>query len=238
MSTQYLAAAISGRKDWRSALMALRRLAADANNTKEVFKIMRALNAGTAKTGYERLLQTEEGGRLAFEHAEIGALLSDSAAIAAFAPGTLGAAYAAFLVETGYTAEGLAAASRVDDASREAPHPYAWFGRRTRDTHDLWHILTGYRANDRLGEACLAAFYYAQTRGAGWALIARGAGLRALAAGSIKKLRALREAYRNGRRAVWLHGEDYALMLAEPLDALRTRLGIVEPKAYRAAEAV
>jgi ubiquinone biosynthesis protein COQ4 len=34
--------------------------------------------------------------------------------------------------------------------------------------HDIWHVLTGYR-RDALGEACLVAFSYAQTRGLGWA---------------------------------------------------------------------
>jgi ubiquinone biosynthesis protein COQ4 len=226
---------LSQRKDWRAAFAALRRLLSDANDTGQVFRIMRALNAGTAKAGYERLLRSPEGGRIAYRRVELVERLSDPAFIGQFAEGSVGAAYAAFLARTGYSADGLAAAARADDAARDVEHPYAWFGRRTRDIHDIWHILTGYRADDPLGEACLVAFSYAQTGGLGWGLIAAGAALKALRSrASRPAARAIWEGYRNGRRAAWLQGEDYERLLAEPLDTARDRLAIKAPAAYRA----
>src|SRR3546814_14108504 len=36
------------------------------------------------------------------------------------------------------------------------------YGNRLRDTHDLFHILTGY-GRDALGEQCVLAFSYSQT---------------------------------------------------------------------------
>jgi ubiquinone biosynthesis protein COQ4 len=234
MATNFMAAEISGRKNWREALSALRRLLADANDTAQVFRIMRALNAGSAKRGYERLLGTSEGGRIAYERIELAERFSDPAFIASFPAGSIGAAYARFLKDTGYSAEGLANISRADNPARDARHPYAWFGRRTRDIHDIWHLLTGYRADDPLGEACLTAFSYAQTGGLGWALIAIGAALRGLRSpDGWSAAQAIREGYRHGRRAAWLQGEDYERLLAEPMAAVRMRLNIAEPGAYR-----
>ncbi len=226
---------LSPRKDWRGAFTALRRLMANAGDTAQVFRIMRALNAGSAKAGYERLLRTPEGGRIAYRRVELASVLSAPDFVGAFATGTVGAAYAAFLRDTDYSAQGLAAVSRSDDLTREAEHPFAWFGRRTRDIHDIWHILTGYRADDPLGEACLVAFSYAQTGGLGWAVIALGSALKAWRTpGGKPAVRAIWEGYRHGRRAAWLQGEDYERLLAEPLAAARDRLAIATPVAYQA----
>jgi ubiquinone biosynthesis protein COQ4 len=228
-----------GRKDWRGALAALRQLLSNPNDTTQVFRIMRALNANAPKAGYERLLRSPEGGRIAYRRVELAERLSNASFIASFQAGSVGAAYAAFLAETGYSAQGLAAVSEADDAGRAVEHPYAWFARRTRDAHDLWHIVTGYRANDPLGEACLVAFSYPQTGGLGWAFLAIGSGLKALRSPHRKlAIKALWEGYRNGRRAAWLAGEDYERLLAEPLDAARRRLGIKEPVAYHALQKV
>ncbi|HUD92473.1 Coq4 family protein [Sphingobium sp.] len=225
----------SGRKDWRAAFSALRGLLSDANDTAQVFRIMRALNAGTAKAGYDKLLLTAKGGMIASRHVELADRLSDPAFIGQFSEGSLGAAYARFLAETGYSAQGLAAVSRTDDLSREVEHPYAWFARRTRDIHDIWHILTGYRSDDPLGEACLTAFSYAQTGGLGWAMIAVGGAVQAWRSPvGFGGVRAVWEGYRRGRRAAWLQGEDYEQLLAEPLVSVRERLNIPPPVAYDA----
>ena len=105
-------------------------------------------------------------------------------------------------------------------------HPYAWFGRRVRDTHDIWHVLTGYKADESMGEACLVAFSYAQVGGLGWAFIAGAASLKSLkVTGNRLFAKAVWEGYRHGRKAKWISGEDYEALLAEPLDAARARLG-------------
>ena len=110
-------------------------------------------------------------------------------------------------------------------------------GRRERDVHDIWHTLTGYRADDPLGELCLVAFSYAQSKGLGWAFIAMMGSLKSLRephSGAV--LRAVWEGYRNGRNAHWLHGEDIDALFAEPLDAARKRLNIPHPVAYERAQ--
>lgn len=226
---------LSTDKDWRAAFTALRRLLADADDTGQVFRIMRALNAGSARTGYDKLLRTAEGGRIAYDHVELAERFSDPSFVARFPEGTVGAAYRAFLERTGYSAQGLADVSRTDGAALDAAHPYAWFGRRTRDVHDIWHLLTGYSADDPLGEACLTAFSYAQTGGLGWAMIAVGSAVQALSLpGGTRAVKAIWEGWRHGRRAAWLLGEDYERLLMEPINQARTRLNIAEPVAYRA----
>jgi ubiquinone biosynthesis protein COQ4 len=232
-----MTAELTSRKNWLEALAALRRLLSNTDDTVQVFRIMRALNVGTTKSGYERLLTTAEGGRIAYQRLELAELLSDPEFIGRFPAGSVGAAYRGFLEQTGHSAGGLAQVSRTDDLVRDIPHPYAWYGRRTRDIHDIWHLLTGYPANEPLGEACLTAFSYAQTGGPGWALIAIGAAVRSLTSASTRPaVRAIWEGYRNGRRAAWLPGEDYELLLAEPLDAARKRLRLGEPAAYLALQ--
>jgi len=231
--------ASAGRSDWRGAFTALRRLLADADDTTQAFKLMRALNAGSTRKGFARLLTTAEGGRIAYRRVELAEQFSDPAFISRFAPDTVGGAYAAFLGRTGYSAKGLAAISRVDDPARDAEHPIAWYGRRMRDTHDIWHLLTGYRADAPMGEACLAAFTYGQTRGPGWALLTLGVAAKAMRSPlRWKALRSLWEGYRHGRAAAWLPGEDYERLLDEPLADARRRLGIATPEAYLSLDAI
>ncbi len=77
-------------------------------------------------------------------------------------------------------------------------HPYAWMGRRTRDVHDIWHILSGYH-RDALGEASLVAFSFAQTGGLGWALIALGAAFKARGAREYPFIKSIWQGYRRGK---------------------------------------
>ena len=221
------------RRQWGVALKALRRLLSDKEDTGQVFEIMRALNGDSTVRGYNRMLETAQGGRLAYERVELAPRLMDDVWLDSFAPGTVGAAYRDFIRSENLSADGLAEISRQRRGQVDDAHPYAWFGRRIRDTHDIWHILSGYH-RDGLGEACLTAFSYAQTRALGWALIAAGAGWRALKAGSKAHARAIWQGYQRGKAAKWLPGEDFTALMSEPLDAARRRLNITPATAYEA----
>jgi len=227
------------RRDWRTAWAALRRLLANGDDTVQVFRIMRALNADTSHRNYARLLTEPGGGRIAYQRVELADRFSDRAWLDALPEGSVGAHYRAFLDRTGFSAQGLADISYADgEGWQRVEHPVAWFGRRERDVHDIWHVLTGYTAEEHLGEACLVAFSYAQTGGLGWAAIALGAAVKSLrVTGERDFARAVWEGHRHGRRARWLHGEDYMALLAEPLTDARRRLEIAEPVAYRVAQA-
>jgi ubiquinone biosynthesis protein COQ4 len=160
----------------------------------------------------------------------------DDAWLDGFAPGSVGAAYRDFIRSENLSAEGLAEISRRNRVKTEDRHPHAWFGRRTRDAHDLWHILSGYH-RDALGEACLVAFSYAQTRSLGWAFIAVGAALKSLSGPKHPYVKAIWQGYRRGKAAKWLAGEDYLQLMAEPLEAARRRLNITPATIYNAIPA-
>jgi ubiquinone biosynthesis protein COQ4 len=219
--------------DWPHAIRSVRRLLRDKEDTTQVFEVMRALNGASAARGYHRLLATPQGGRIAYERQEFAQRLMDEAWLDSLPDSSVGAAYREFVRAERLSAEGLAEVSRQGAAHVDEPHPYAWFGRRTRDVHDIWHILSGY-GRDGLGEACLVAFSYAQTRGLGWALIAVAAALRSRSAKDHPYAKAIWQGYQRGRAAAWLLGADYERVMAESLDAARRRLNITPPTIYDA----
>jgi ubiquinone biosynthesis protein COQ4 len=230
---------VKAKRNWRTAFSEMGMLLADPNDTAAVFRIMQALNAGNTERSYQRLINTLEGGRIAYERVELIEKLTNKTWLAQFAPGTVGATYRGFLEKTGYSADGLAAVSEEVHRERVTEHPYAWFGRRERDMHDIWHVLTGYQADDPLGELCLVAFSYAQTKGLGWGFIATIGGLKSLREpGGRAVVRAIWEGYRHGQQTRWLHLEDLDVLFAEPLEAARARLRIAKPVAYEAAKAL
>ncbi|KQY30913.1 ubiquinone biosynthesis protein [Caulobacter sp. Root1455] len=217
------------------ALRAVRRLIADKEDTAQVFEIMRALAGNAIPKGYRRLLSTPEGGRIAYEHDEFAERLSDPVWLAQFGPGTVGAAYRDFIAPRGLSAEGLAEESRkIPESDVDAAHPLAWYARRMRDVHDVWHVLTGY-GTDALGEVCVVAFSYAQTRSLGFAVIAL-AGARQFQKARLGQPygKAVREAWRNGRSAAWLPAVDYPALFAMPLDEARRTYKVAPNTAYQA----
>ncbi|MBP7650439.1 MAG: ubiquinone biosynthesis protein [Phenylobacterium sp.] len=215
------------------AIAALGRLRA-TGDTKHVFEITRALSSRKPPAGYARLLTTPQGGRMAYERVELCERFGDDVWLRSFAAGTVGAAYRDFITRNNISAAGLADASaRAAVGQPEYRHPHAWYGRRNRDIHDVWHVLTGY-GTDGLGEGCVVAFSYAQTGSLGLAFIAlHVARSGKQARPDLPFFTAVWRAYLVGRRAAWLPGEDYERLFAEPLESARGRLGISPPDTYR-----
>lgn len=217
-----------------TALRAFGRLIRDKEDTAQVFEIMRALSGRSLRRGYDRMLTTAEGGRQAFLAEELAHKLDDPVWLARFGAGTVGDAYRQFREARGFTAEGLADESRKIGEQVDAQHPVVWYSRRVRDVHDIWHVLTGYET-DALGEACVVAFSFAQTRNLGFALIGWGAAREIQRENrAVPARRAVWQAWRNGRAARWLPGLDYEALFAQPLDQARLRLNIRPADAYHA----
>src|SRR5581483_238898 len=223
------------RYDWLRALRALQRLFKNKEDTAEVFEIMFALNGRAYAEDYARLLETADGGRIAYERVEFADRLGDAAWVASFPPRSVGAAYRDFQATEHLSVQGLIDESHkgVPEQELDQRHPYAWWFRRIRDLHDVWHVLTGY-GRDALGEMCLASFAYQEVRGAGWALIVGGGFLRCHGPAAAKARLAMLEARARARRAAWLPGEDYERLMFEPLEAARARLRLTPPRAYEA----
>ena len=214
------------------ALRAFARLVEDKEDTSQVFEIIQALSGSSLRKNYNRMLSTAKGGVQAYAHIELSAYFDDETWLAQFGEGTVGAAYRAFRAERDLTVHGLAMEAAKVNEGVEAPHPIAWMARRLRDTHDLWHTLTGY-GTDALGEACLLGFTHGQVPNNGVAFIATGA------ANEFRKtrqpypyVRAIWEGYRLGKRAARLIDEDYLKLLAEPLESARQRLRLTPPRIY------
>lgn len=217
------------------ALRAFRRLVADKEDTRQIFEILSALAGRSMDKGYARLLNTAEGRRQADLRVELSDQLQDGAWLESLPPGSVGALYRVFIRPRRLSAYGLADESRgVRDADFDAPHEVAWYARRLRDVHDIWHVLTGY-GTDALGEACVVAFSCSHVRSPGLALIALGAALEFRRLGIRQPYaRAIGQAWRIGRRTAWLAPVDYEALLAEPIHAARRRLNIAPPSVYDA----
>jgi len=216
------------------ALQAFGRLTRNKEDTIQVFEIMRALAGRSTFKGYARLICTPGGGEIAYARRELAPVLSDPNWLAQFGPGTVGEAYRRFMQEEDLSAEGLAMQSRMTEPAIDEPHVLAWYGRRLRDVHDVWHVLSGY-GRDALGEACVVSFSYAQTGHKGFGFIGvAGAWEISREAPKVRAFSAVREAFGNGRRASWLPSENYEVLFTEPLEAARRRLNISPPTRYLA----
>jgi len=216
----------------REAWTALKSLLANPEETGHVFTIVRALSGKSLLKGYNRFTATPTGRRILDEQRELLTVLSDRDALRALPDGSLGRHYLAFVERENLSADGLVEASMQDETPLNPG--LARYAFRLRDMHDLWHVTCGY-GRDISGEACLLAFTVAQTRNPGVALIVVAGTLKiARESGDRRIFRAVWNAWRIGRRAAWLPAADWEHLLARPLEAVRTELGVTPPVVYAA----
>ena len=216
-----------------TALRAVGRLMQNPEDTSQVFVIMTALRGRSGMRMLRRFRASAAGTAVIAERRRLLDYLSDRAALAALADGSLGRAYLAFMDDEQLSADGLVEASR--SARRgTAGSDAALFLDRMRDMHDLTHVVTGY-GRDTLGELCLLAFMYRHTGNPGGALIAL-MGMSRFPAGAAGRTAraALFEGFRHGGRARWLPGQDWEALLARPLVEVRRELNIPVPERYLA----
>jgi ubiquinone biosynthesis protein COQ4 len=210
------------------ALRALRELARDPDDLPKVFEIVDNLPGRSPERVLARMRATESGRRLLLAKPDLPARLADRAALFALPAETLGHAYAAFAERAGITPQGIVDASLAGGVADPGEPPDLRFsGERLRDTHDLWHVVTGY-GTDVAGEVALLAFSYAQTRHPGIAAICGFTYLHFVP--QLNEL--MRDAYRRGQSAAWLPAVEWEQLLALPLDEVRARLRIGAPPVY------
>jgi len=213
------------------ALRAMRGLLRDPDDTALVFEIIEALSGRTRTKVYDRFAATPSGRRMLAERPNLLARLTNRDALLSLPPGTLGRTYGEFMSREQISADGLVDASE-DWLREDLPAERRWFADRLRDTHDLWHVVTGY-GRDLIGEASLLAFTYAQTRNPGIGFIVAVAYLKARGINRPAR-RLLRDGYRRGKRAAWLPGVEWETLLAQPLARVREQLGVGDPPVYEA----
>lgn len=209
------------------ASRALRALVADPEDSSRVFEIVEALRPKQRAPVLDRLRDCPEGARLLLTRPSIGAVLQDRARLLAMPERSLGRAYLSYLNGAGISAEGLVAASQIERAAWTEEG--MWLTERMRDTHDLWHTVTGY-GSDVAGEMLVLAFSFAQTKAPGLGLIV----LASLLANVGTPLGAdITLAYVRGLSAEWLPAVAWEGLLELPLAEVRAQLKVGEPPRYQ-----
>jgi ubiquinone biosynthesis protein COQ4 len=211
-----------------------RLLIADKEDTSLVFKIFESLPSRTFLPRVEELALSPHGEELRRSEPRLPEILDDHAALRWTPKGSLAHAYCDFM-----EAEGLSAAGLVAEAESlgrpKYPDLVQWFMERSRDTHDLFHVLTGY-GRDALGEQCVLLFTHGQSPSHGHLLIgyAGAANIKKMIKGSkAPVLGAVRQAHRTGKGAPRLIEQPIRELLAQPLDAVRAQMNIPAPTKYR-----
>jgi ubiquinone biosynthesis protein COQ4 len=219
----------------RKVLHHFSRLVEDKEDTEQVFHIIEATKGRKSHRQAWDFIASPEGQRFLAEETDIPAMLDDHARWADCGENTVAQHYIRFMKREGLSAAGLVAESHKWAPPEDRPQDLTeWYFNRLRDTHDLFHVLTGY-GRDALGEACLLGFSYAQNHNRGIQFIAY-AGAR-----QIKKMSgtraplfaAVREGQRLGRAAAHLAHMDVAAVMREDIAAARARMRIGKPVIYR-----
>jgi len=218
----------------------MRALVKNPEDLPQVFTIAESLSGDTIFRLTRRLRTSESGRQLLADRPDIVSVLADRKTLARAPRGSVARAYLAFVEREGISAEGIREASRAGShgVNEHWPEEVRWVRERMRDSHDLWHAITGY-AGDLVGETALLAFTFAQTRNPALALIV-GVGTLKLSAvpdGGRQARHAVIDGLRRGRRAAWLPEVRWETLMHEPLDAVRAQLGIDAVPAYREVRA-
>lgn len=210
---------LPARERWRRAFAALARVVVDPEQTDQVLVFSLYANAGSMPRRIERFFESEVGRRLYAEHRTIDSASIDLDALAALPEGTLGHAYARFLRSRGLTP------AVFDAPPAEVTDPrMQYVVQRLRQTHDLWHVVTGHDT-DPASEVALQAFTFAQVRAPSSAILATVGTLRALRQ-KPGVARDVLAALRLGRRAEPLPVFPWEDHWATPLVEVRRMLGI------------
>lgn len=220
------------------ALSHFRKLVANKEDTEQVFHISECLPSKRFLEQAKAFCASAKGRALMDSEPYLPTLLDDHETLLRLPEGSVAHAYVAFMRREGLTAAGL-----VEESERVRRPRYGdqleWYGQRTRDTHDLVHVLTGY-GRDALGEQCALGFSYGQDRS--WtALLIAWAGaleIRRRVKSDAPVFKAVGEAQRMGAAARRIIEEDIRALLAEPLESARARLGIKPTTQYTKAHSV
>jgi ubiquinone biosynthesis protein COQ4 len=210
---------LSALERWRRAIGALAKVVADPTRTDEVLVFSTYANAGSMKNRLHRFYDNAAGRRLYDEHRAIDSHTIDLDALGALPEGTLGRAYADFLRSRGFTPEVF------DGAPDDIADPHAsYVVQRMRQTHDLWHVVTGHDT-DPAGEVALQAFTFAQMRNPSSGILAAVGTLRGTRTHPALVLDVVK-AFRAGRAAEALAVFPWEDHWATPLDEVRAMLGV------------
>ena len=223
-----------------TALKAVRNVLNDPEQTAQVFRVFQALSGPSLKRNFNRFRTTEIGNSVLTEKMDLVDKLNDPDYLTSLPEGSLGRTYHQFISREQISAGGLEEASAeaiaedgYSPVSNQQSNPdFDLFVRRTRASHDLFHVLTRY-GRDPLGEACLLAFTYGQFKNIAIAFILLAATRRLYRGAGITVFGALWRGYRDGKNARWLLSANWETMLEQPLETVRDSYRIPAPVRYQ-----
>ena len=219
----------------RKALHHFGKLVEDKEDTEQVFHVIEALKGKKSHKQAWEFIKSNEGQRFLHDEVDIPAMLDDHDRWADLPENSVGKHYMAFMEREGLTAAGLVAESHKWAPPEARPQDLTeWYFDRLRDTHDLFHVLTGY-GRDALGEACLLGFTYSQNYNRGVLFLAYAGAhqIKKVSGTKAPLFSAVREGQRNGKAALKLAHQDVEALLHEDIEDARARLNIAKPSLYR-----
>ena len=203
---------------------------APANRYQHGESFLRLTEGRSVEREFGDFARTSEGAELLRERPDVRRLLTDRAYLESCPEGSLGRVYSQFL-SAAQLDDGNYFELAADAGARHRDPVRAWFRTRVGVMHDLRHVVSGYGAN-RLGEACLLIFRFAQTGHRGQLALGLLAVLSAAPERHGQILPAVFEAYRRGRRARSTDMIAWETGLGTPLAAHRAWLGLSPPGRY------
>jgi ubiquinone biosynthesis protein COQ4 len=207
----------------RAGFGALGRLLVDPDDTVQVFLMGIVLNGPYVPRLMLRIAADPEGAKLIEERPAIDSSTVDWDRLRALPKTTLGGAYVRYLDENKLDPD-------LFQAPPALPQPLRFIAQRIRQTHDIWHVLTGY-APDVPGELALQGFTFAQLRMPSSLLLST---LGTLFKAPTNARRVL-DGYRRGRDAAFLPVVRFETMWERELDDVRRELGVRPPAPARRA---
>jgi ubiquinone biosynthesis protein COQ4 len=199
-------------------LRSLRKLREDPDDTELALRTALLLNTGSLARllrGFEASAEGRETLKnrpaLDNQHVDLDALL-------ALPNDTLGHAYAHFLRSRGLTPEVFVPPREIRDEGKR------YISQRLRQTHDLWHVVSGYDT-DIMGEVEVQAFTLGQLLTPFAFFVVLGGIAQAPSARS-ELLRRVARAFRRGRSAKPLSYRAWERRFVMPLREVRAELGL------------
>ena len=209
---------------------AVRTLLNNPEDSKQVFRVFAALRGKSHLKAVKRLEDDQFGNRILAGELDLAAKLTDRSLMQSFNNGSIAHSYLAFTSREQISAYGLKEASAETMDLLDEGRVKNFFN-RMRDSHDLWHVTTQY-GREPLGEACLLAFTYAQTRNRAILFILTFGYFKLASAYGRGVLKALIEGYLRGKRANWLPLIAWEERLGESVDQFREAVKVHHPKHY------
>lgn len=221
------------RRDWLSGLRALAVFAISPGDLSNSFEATLALAGPTVDREFQRFADSPVGRRLLAEEPrrDLNSLLTDRVFLASLPEDSLGAHYLRYLGQADMgSAEYFLDASKLEEKAKRFgwTDEQLWLVRRMANSHDLFHIMTGYDT-DIAGEIGVISFTVGQ-----FSILP----LRVFFASffllkpsePLHWARFVWHAYQFGRQTPSLMCVDYEAMLSRPLAEVRRDSGIRDLK--------